>query len=88
VWVKLYGKTLNPQILEGSMDLFEKAFKVLQTDTFSRKRYLAAIKLYRQAKGEEKKSIGELFESQMVLIKNNEDLDWIAKVAPLFESKG
>jgi tRNA U55 pseudouridine synthase TruB len=70
------------------MTLLDKAFKILQTDKFSRKRYMAAMKLYRQAEGQEKDMIGELFESQVTKVENLGDLEWIAKVAPLFNAKG
>lgn len=62
------------------MNLYGKVWQILQTETFNRKRYLAASKLYAKAKGEERKRIGELFESQINLIKTPEDLKWAAKV--------
>lgn len=69
------------------MDLYKKAFTILKSDKFDRRRYLAASKLYQMASGQEKIEIGELFEGQLSLIKDQEDLDWIAKVDSMFDSK-
>lgn len=59
------------------MKLFDKASEILRTNEFSRKRCLAAHKLYSMAKGEEKEMIGQLFESQYVLAKKPEDIMWL-----------
>lgn len=62
------------------MELFDKAFSILQTEKFDRRRYMAARKLYHKAKGEEKMMIGQLFESQMALADTPEDVEWMASV--------
>lgn len=66
------------------MSLYEKAFKILQTDSFDRKRYMAAIKLYRKAKGQEKYDIGQLFESQLSLA-DREDVNWVSSISHLLD---
>lgn len=59
------------------MELFEKAAKVLQGNTFDRRRVLVANELYKRAKGKEKEMIGGLFESQYALADDPDDLDWL-----------
>lgn len=59
------------------MELFKKAAKVLQGDTFDRRRVLVVNELYKRAKGKEKEMIGGLFESQYALADNPDDLDWL-----------
>lgn len=62
------------------MKLFNKASEILKTDEFSRKRCLAARKLYHMAKGEEKEMIGQLFESQAVMAKDPKDWLWLNRI--------
>ena len=59
------------------MDLFDKAKKILSTDKFDRKRYLAAKTLYKEAKGEEKRMIGQMMESQVASVENLDDIMWM-----------
>ena len=62
------------------MKLFDKASEILRTNEFSRKRCLAARKLYHLAKGEERDMIGQLFESQAVMAKRPEDWLWLNNI--------
>lgn len=62
------------------MELFNKASEILKTDEFSRRRCLAARKLYHMAKGEEKEMIGQLFESQAVMAKDPKDWLWLNRI--------
>lgn len=59
------------------MELFQKAAEVLKSNTFDRRRVIAANELYKRAKGLERERIGELFESQYALADDPEDLEWL-----------
>lgn len=59
------------------MELYMKAKKILSTDNFDRKRYLAAKKLYEKAVGREKSVIGQLMESQIASVDNPKDVMWL-----------
>lgn len=59
------------------MELFEKATKILKSNTFDRRRILAVNELYKRASGQEREMIGDLFESQYALADKQEDLDWL-----------
>lgn len=61
----------------SEMELFDKAKKILTTDKFDRKRYLAAKALYDRAKGQERAMIGQLMESQIAAINSLEDVEWM-----------
>ena len=61
------------------MDLFDQAVAVLKTGAFNRERCLKAAALYGRATGEERRRIGQLFESQMVLAKTQEDAEWLLR---------
>jgi len=62
------------------MPIFAKARKILTVDKFDKRRSLAARKLYHSAKGEEKRMIGQLFESQAALAKTPDDSDWLREI--------
>lgn len=59
------------------MELFQKAAEVLRSNTFDRRRVMAAYELYKRARGSERDRIGELFESQYALADDPDDLEWL-----------
>jgi len=61
------------------MELFREAVAVLKTGAFSRQRCLKAAALYERAEGEERRRIGQLFESQMALATTQEDAAWLVR---------
>lgn len=67
------------------MKLYKKAKELLSVEEFSKKRCLAARKLYHTAKGKEKDLIGSLFESQIVLANNPEEYLWLSRIDDNFQ---
>jgi hypothetical protein len=61
------------------MDLFIQAKDLLTVSRFDRKRCLQAIELLNQAKGQERRKIGQMFESQYVLCRSADDQAWLTK---------